>query len=61
MLKKMKKEVLFIQGGGEKGYEADAKLAASLEQALGEDYIVHRKLPSANYCVLEEGGHSVQQ
>jgi predicted alpha/beta hydrolase family esterase len=37
----MKKKVLFIQGGGEKGYEADAKLAASLQQALGEAYHVH--------------------
>jgi predicted alpha/beta hydrolase family esterase len=37
----MKKDVLFIQGSGEKGYEADAKLAASLQQALGEAYNVH--------------------
>ena len=37
----MKKEVLFIHGGGEKGYAADAKLAASLQQALGEAYHVH--------------------
>lgn len=32
----MKKELLFIQGGGEKGYEADAKLASSLQQCLGK-------------------------
>lgn len=37
----MKKNVLFIQGGGERGYEADAKLAASLQQSLGEAYSVH--------------------
>ena len=37
----MKKDVLFIQGGGEKGYEADAKLAASLQQSLGGSYKVY--------------------
>jgi predicted alpha/beta hydrolase family esterase len=35
-----KKRVLFIQGGGEGGYEVDAKLAASLRAALGDDYDV---------------------
>lgn len=35
-----KKEVLFIQGGGNGGYEADAKLAASLQERLGADYNV---------------------
>ncbi len=30
-----KKQVLFVQGGGEGGYEVDAKLAASLQKALG--------------------------
>jgi len=34
----MKKQVLFIQGGGNVGYEADAKLVASLQTALGKDY-----------------------
>jgi predicted alpha/beta hydrolase family esterase len=34
----MKKHVLFIQGGGDDGYEADAKLADSLKAALGHDY-----------------------
>lgn len=34
----MKKQVLFIQGGGNGGYEADAKLVASLQKALGKDY-----------------------
>ncbi|MBS0028304.1 alpha/beta fold hydrolase [Chitinophaga sp. 22321] len=36
----MIKQVLFIQGGGNDGYEADAELAASLQQALGNDYEV---------------------
>jgi len=34
----MIKQVLFIQGGGNDGYEADAKLVASLQKALGKDY-----------------------
>ena len=33
--------VLFIQGGGDDGYEADKKLVASLHAALGETYEVH--------------------
>jgi predicted alpha/beta hydrolase family esterase len=33
-------QVLFIQGGGEGGYEADAKLAASLQERLGANYNV---------------------
>jgi uncharacterized protein len=34
----MKKQMLFIQGGGNGGYEADAKLKASLQKALGNGY-----------------------
>ena len=37
----MKKEILFIQGGGNGGYEADAKLVSSLREALGTAYEVH--------------------
>lgn len=37
----MKKEVLFIQGGGNGGYKADQPLVASLQPALGDSYIVH--------------------
>ncbi len=36
----MKKQVLFIQGGGAGAYEADGKLAASLQEALGAEYEV---------------------
>ncbi|HEV8283160.1 MAG TPA: alpha/beta hydrolase [Chitinophagaceae bacterium] len=36
-----KKQVLFIQGGGNGGYEADAKLVASLRTKLGSDYEVN--------------------
>jgi predicted alpha/beta hydrolase family esterase len=34
----MRKQVLFIQGGGNGGYEADSKVVASLQKALGKDY-----------------------
>lgn len=34
----IRKQVLFIQGGGDDGYDADAKLVASLQKALGNDY-----------------------
>lgn len=36
----MKRQVLFIQGGGEGAHEEDARLAASLGRALGEDWDV---------------------
>ncbi|MEO8611764.1 MAG: alpha/beta fold hydrolase [Chloroflexota bacterium] len=36
-----KKQVLFIQGGGDNGYEADEKLAESLRAKLGTAYNVH--------------------
>lgn len=34
-------DIIFIQGGGEGGYEADEKLVASLQQELGEAFTVH--------------------
>lgn len=37
----MKKKILFIQGGGDGGYEADAMLVASLQEELGADYEIH--------------------
>jgi Alpha/beta hydrolase family len=42
----MKKQVLFIHGGGEGAYEGDKKLAASLRDALGTAYNVrYPKMP----------------
>lgn len=35
-----KKQVLFIQGGGDDGYNADKKMVDSLKTALGSDYQV---------------------
>jgi len=37
----MKKQVLFIQGGGDDGYNADIKMVTSLIAALGNDYEVN--------------------
>jgi predicted alpha/beta hydrolase family esterase len=34
----MNKQILFIQGGGEGGYQADRALVASLQTALGKEY-----------------------
>lgn len=43
----MRYHVLFIQGGGgNEDYEADAKLVASLREALGSAYIIHYPLLS---------------
>ncbi|GAB4037791.1 alpha/beta hydrolase [Spirosoma gilvum] len=36
----MSKQVLFIGGGGNDGYQADAKLVASLQNALGANYAI---------------------
>jgi predicted alpha/beta hydrolase family esterase len=37
----MKKQILFIQGGGNGGYKADKKLVDSLQKALGNEYIIN--------------------
>lgn len=43
----MNRYILFIQGGGEGGYEADIELVASLQTALGKNYdINYPKMPS---------------
>lgn len=34
----MKKQVLFLQGGGDDGYEADKDMVSRLQQELGKDY-----------------------
>lgn len=42
----MRKPVLFIQGAGEGAYQEDAKLAASLQDALGAEYhVIYPKMP----------------
>lgn len=37
----MIKQILFIQGGGDGGYEADKELVASLQKALGKGYHIN--------------------
>jgi predicted alpha/beta hydrolase family esterase len=37
----MKKPVLFIQGGGDDGYEADLLLVNSLQTSLGKGFLIH--------------------
>ncbi|MCD2421672.1 alpha/beta hydrolase [Niabella pedocola] len=44
----MKKQVLFIQGGGNGGYKTDIPLVASLQAALGSNYEVHYPKMSAD-------------
>jgi predicted alpha/beta hydrolase family esterase len=45
----MKTHVLFVQGGGDGAYDADAKLVASLREALGPDYHVnYPRMPDEN-------------
>jgi predicted alpha/beta hydrolase family esterase len=42
----MRKQVLFIQGAGDGAYKEDAKLAASLQDALGTEYhVVYPRMP----------------
>lgn len=49
----MNKQVLFIQGGGEDGYQADAPLAASLRVALGNGYRVQYPQVEADETIME--------
>src|SRR4051812_1296131 len=37
----MERQVLFIQGAGDRGYETDKKLVTSLRSALGKEYTIH--------------------
>lgn len=42
----VKKQLLFIQGGGHGAYDADRKLASNLQQWLGDDYhVVYPMMP----------------
>ena len=51
----MDRNVLFIQGGGEGGYEADARLVVSLQKELGTKYKVHYPQLSSNENVADFG------
>ena len=50
----MRKLVLFVHGGGEGAYEEDKKLAANLQDSLGDAYDVrHPKMPDEGSPVYE--------
>ena len=51
----MTKQVLFIQGGGNNGYEADAKMVASLRNELGDPYHVHYPKLASNESAPDYG------
>lgn len=45
----MKRHILFIQGGGNNGYEADQAMVDSLKHALGDTYeVIYPKLQTEN-------------
>jgi predicted alpha/beta hydrolase family esterase len=55
------KQVLFIQGAGEGAYDADKKLADSLQQALGSDYDVRYPLmPDEDNAPYEQWKQQVE-
>lgn len=43
----MMKQILFIHGGGDNGYEADKPLIASLKKEIGSDY--HMQYPELKF------------
>lgn len=55
---KSPRELLFIQGGGEDGYTADAAMVTALQQALGEGYTLRypkmpqEEAPDFGWCSL---------
>ena len=58
----MKKQVLFVHGGGEGAYEEDKKLAASLRDALGTAYDVrYPKMPDENRPEYEAWKHQIAE
>jgi predicted alpha/beta-fold hydrolase len=54
-------QVLFIQGGGNGGYEADEKLVRSLRKALGTAYKVHYPRMLADETVTDFGPQWLEQ
>lgn len=57
----MSKQVLFIQGAGDGGYEEDAKLVASLQKALGRAYTIHYPRMDTDETEAEFGSAWPQQ
>lgn len=58
----MPKSVLFLQGAGEDGYDADLKLVDSLRGLLGEDYtVVYPRMPDADHPRHEQWKAAILQ
>ena len=58
----MKKHVLFIHGAGEGAYEADKKLAASLQHSLGPEYDVHcPAMPDEENAPYDQWKHQIEK
>lgn len=57
----MRKQVLFIQGASEGAYQADAELAKSLQEALGEEYeVVYPAMPNEDDAPYDEWKARIQ-
>jgi len=58
----MKKQVLFIHGAGEGAYEADKKLATSLQHSLGPEYEVdYPAMPDEENTPYEQWKHEIEK
>lgn len=60
------KQVLFIQGGGDDGYSADAAMVASLQQSLGDSYqVIYPQMPdnedAPDFGWLAQIGRKIEQ
>lgn len=52
----MRVKVLFVKGAGDGAYEADQKLATSLQRALGEGYdVIYPKMPNEKHLNISHG------
>ena len=57
----MVKQVLFIQGAGAGAYDADKKLANSLQRTLGSDYDMrYPRMPDEDNAPYEEWKQQVE-
>lgn len=63
---RMGKQVLFIQGGGDDGYDTDALLVDSLKTVLGKDYLINypkikEDESAADFGWLKEIGENITE
>ena len=58
----MKNQVLFVHGAGEGAYEADKKLATSLQHSLSPEYEVHYPaMPDEENAPYEQWKHQIEK